>query len=528
MPGGLLNLVSYGSQNVILNGNPSKTFFKCSYAKYTNFGLQKFRVDFDGQKALRLNQNSVFEFKFPRYADLLMDTYLVVTLPTIWSPIHYGGADDEFSLCNPYEFKWIDNLGTQLIKEVSFTVGGQLIQKFSGQYLYNMVQRDFTSDKKRLYNAMTGHTIELNDPETFNEGIYPNAVYNEADGIAGAEPSIRSRKIFIPINIWFTLMHKMAFPLVSLQYNELHMELTLRPIVELFVIRDVLDTSNYIKANQNISEYGFYRFIQQPLLPGEEYIDKRTNWNADIHLMSTYCFLSDDEVRVFAAQPQKYMIKEVFEYRFDNQIGSGRVELDSLGLVSNWMWYFQRSDADLRNEWSNYTNWPYNEKPFFPTIDASLCYQQIGVTGPFKVENQKDILLEWGILLNGDYRENLMDAGVYNYIEKYVRTLSYAKEGLYCYNFCLNSDPFTCQPSGGINMSKFKTIEFEYVTYLPPMDENAQTFIVCDPSTDDDLPVAINKPVWRLYDYNYNLVVFEERYNILVFQSGNAALMYVR
>ena len=25
MPGGLLNIISYGSQNIILNGNPSKT-----------------------------------------------------------------------------------------------------------------------------------------------------------------------------------------------------------------------------------------------------------------------------------------------------------------------------------------------------------------------------------------------------------------------------------------------------------------------------------------------------------------------
>ena len=26
MPGGLLNIISYGSENLILNGNPSKTF----------------------------------------------------------------------------------------------------------------------------------------------------------------------------------------------------------------------------------------------------------------------------------------------------------------------------------------------------------------------------------------------------------------------------------------------------------------------------------------------------------------------
>ena len=34
MGGGLLNLVSVGNQNVILNGNPQKTFFKSTYKKY--------------------------------------------------------------------------------------------------------------------------------------------------------------------------------------------------------------------------------------------------------------------------------------------------------------------------------------------------------------------------------------------------------------------------------------------------------------------------------------------------------------
>ena len=37
MTGGLLNLVSEGNQNVFLTGNPSKTFFKAVYKKYTNF-----------------------------------------------------------------------------------------------------------------------------------------------------------------------------------------------------------------------------------------------------------------------------------------------------------------------------------------------------------------------------------------------------------------------------------------------------------------------------------------------------------
>ena len=66
MPGGLMQLASEGQQNIILNGNPSKTFFKSTYSKYTNFGLQKFRVDFDGSNTLRLTEESNCTFKIPR------------------------------------------------------------------------------------------------------------------------------------------------------------------------------------------------------------------------------------------------------------------------------------------------------------------------------------------------------------------------------------------------------------------------------------------------------------------------------
>ena len=146
MGGGLLNLVAYGNLNVIVNGNPSKTFFKTTYAKYTNFGLQKFRIDYSGLRNLRLNEDSVFTFRVPRYADLLMDTFVAVTLPNIWSPVLNEKDPDNHI---PYEFKWIDNIGAQLIRRIKVTVGGQLIQEFTGQYLLNMVNRDFSEEKKK-------------------------------------------------------------------------------------------------------------------------------------------------------------------------------------------------------------------------------------------------------------------------------------------------------------------------------------------------------------------------------------------
>ena len=71
---------------------------------------------------------------------------------------------------------------------------------------------------------------------------YPNAYYTNSP--AGPEPSIRGRKIYIPMNTWFTLAAKMAFPLVSLQYNELEINIRIRPVNELYCIRDITDQTN--------------------------------------------------------------------------------------------------------------------------------------------------------------------------------------------------------------------------------------------------------------------------------------------
>lgn len=145
MPGGLLNIVAFGNQNVYLNGNPSKTFFKTTYKKYTNFGLQKFRLDFEGLRNLRMSEPSKFTFRVKRYAELLMDTYLVVNLPTIWSPIYPPfECGDNWA---PYEFKWIENLGAQMIAEIEINVGGSTLNRYSGEYILSMVDRDYSTEK---------------------------------------------------------------------------------------------------------------------------------------------------------------------------------------------------------------------------------------------------------------------------------------------------------------------------------------------------------------------------------------------
>ena len=554
MAGGLLNIISVGNNNVILTGNPSKTFFKVTYSKYSNFGLQKFRIDYDGLRDLRLTEPSTFTFKIPRYAELLMDTYLVLTIPDIWSPIYHPCADTN-KRWSSYEFRWIKDLGTHMIKEITITCGSLTLQKYSGEYLAAMVERDFTAEKKDLFNKMTGNIDELYDPANVfgRDNTYPSAYYTNSS--TGSEPSIRGRNLYIPLNTWFTLDSRCAFPLISLQYNELIISVTLRPIQELFQVRDVFDIqyrNPYVQPDFNENRFQMYRFLQTPpsaVISSNFYNNKISTWNADVHLLSTYCFLSKEETQVFAGQDQLYLVKDVFQYNFENITGSKKVKLTSNGMISSWMFYLQRNDVNMRNEWSNYTNWPYNTIPAdleLPPNDNYLVpvdYRKeifygpgqdtndgiktgLYITGDYKVDNQRNILETMGILLNGEYRENLLTRGVYDYIEKYVRTKGFAKEGLYCYNFCLNTNPFDYQPSGAINLSKFKNIELEIITYVPPIDNINSSFdVICDGSGS---PIGIRKSNWKLYQYNYNMTLFEERYNVLSFIGGNAGMMYAR
>lgn len=578
MAGGLLNLIALGNANIFLTGDPIKTFFRATYCKYTNFGLQKFRIDYNGTRDLRLTDPSIFTFKIPRYAELLMDTYVVLTLPDIWSPIYppirklmeadevtnEGKHNDNKWV--PYEFRWIEDLGAQIIKEVEIRCGSFVLARYSGDYISAMVERDFTEEKKANFKRMSGNVPELNNPALahLRTNTYPNAYYDDANppGAGGIEPSIRGRNIYVPLNAWFTLESRCAFPLVSLQYNELEISVTLRPIQEMFQVRDVLDVDPdsyfypYVKPDFNLDRFQMYRFLQGPLkqniiinddetseeygTPDEDaYANRINTWNADVHLISTYAFLSKEETQKFAQEDLVYLVKEVHTHKFENIYGAKKVKLETTGMVSNWMWYFQRNDVNMRNEWANHTNWPYKNMPgdiqvppqsllLHPRENASKIAYNTGfyISGNYNVENQKEIMESMGILLDGKYRENTLPRGVFEYIEKYARTNGYAQDGLYCYQFCLDTNPRTYQPSGAINLGKFKNIELEFITHTPVIDVvNSNYQIMCNEANE---PVAVNKSNWRLYEYTYNLVVFEERYNILSVIGGNCGMMYAR
>jgi hypothetical protein len=320
MGAGVLNVLSENDDDIILIGNPSKTFFKKTIVSHTNFGKQKFRIDFEGNTRLNYNSPTLYNFKIPRYGDLLQEVFFSFTLPNIWSPlIAFGGTPVVFcsfcrtnietnldyltinnnsntysfntnktitrcGLCDcscnspsevsddtleflkatsnmelinrvyPLEFKWIENIGVQVINSIRILSNNSVIQEFSGQYLLNMVWRDFTDNQKKIFNKMIGNVPELNNPAHYSNrnGNYPNAAYfgSLSSMSYGLEPSIRERQLLIPINLWSTLNNKTPIPLVAMQYSELRVEIELKPVNQWWVVKNVI---NEVSININES-----------------------------------------------------------------------------------------------------------------------------------------------------------------------------------------------------------------------------------------------------------------------------------
>jgi len=79
MPGGLIQIATYGSQDLFLTGTPEITFFKIVYRRHTNFSLESIKLDFDDQVSF----GSTSSIIIPKIGDLIHKSYIEITLPEI-------------------------------------------------------------------------------------------------------------------------------------------------------------------------------------------------------------------------------------------------------------------------------------------------------------------------------------------------------------------------------------------------------------------------------------------------------------
>lgn len=72
MPGGIMQLIFQGAQDIYLTGNPTMTFFKTVYKRYSQFGMEYITLPYDQIPTFTPTQMTKATCKIGRNADLLL------------------------------------------------------------------------------------------------------------------------------------------------------------------------------------------------------------------------------------------------------------------------------------------------------------------------------------------------------------------------------------------------------------------------------------------------------------------------
>jgi len=597
MPGGLLQLVAIGAQNELINGNPSMTHFRAVYRRHTNFAMEAIRMTFASSN-LEFAQTTkrTISCRIDRYAQMLHDTYLVVTLPDIWSPLYFLGVNapptgyDQRSNSIGYEFKWVENIGYNLIDSVEITANGQVLQRLTGEWLkfYSYLTHD--PNKRKIVDEMVGNVPEMNDPANAYDRInqYPHAItpLNFPGGIPNTktpEPSIRSRQLVIPLHFWFCENPGMALPLVSMQNSDIAINVTFRALNELYTVIDVNPLSatygqrvrpemtSYNPISPTTTYDGIGRFLSPPSLTGASTNTSLTTFFPDPYLEGNFIYLTEMEMAQLATADQTFLVKTVTFVNNPGQYGGNSdIEIPFFNLVTRIVWSAQRSDKILTNDWDNYTNWDDPHRaPFTTTGTANDAYSSeiystqtqtyLYSSGQLQITSvyPRDAVTQGQLLLDGKERFSVKPTSYFSLIQMYKHTTGNAPEipGVYMYSFALNNDLY--QPSGAINGSMFNKVALRLTLQqpLPTAAAVAAQETVCilkstvfssNPVVVTAAQLALRNPDGTLlyppdtivsvvrntngdniiFEYTYNLGVYVEAINFLRIVSGLANFVF--
>lgn len=568
-----MQLVGKGAQDHLVTGNPSFTHFRSMYKRHSEFAMEHFRLVFQTTKtSLPPSGTLTMRAKVERFAQLLHDCYVVVTIPDIYSPVYpvsgtYPNLNSSSNAIG-YQFQWIKSLGYNMINHVSILINGQEIVRHTGEWMKLYANLKFDANKKEILNRMIGNVEEMYDPANAYDRInqYPNAISSATDP---AEPSIPGRVLHIPLHFWFCENVGAALPLIALQHSEVEIVVEFKNIYQLFTILDVRETiggvtnlnfGNRIAPDTTSNLFFINNFLSPPLYSRTGPIPAVVNpglttWNLNPFIEANYIWLSDAEMVHVARSEHSFIFPQIDVVSTMGQYGpSNDLELTMRNLGTRVVWVAQRSDLALNNDYDNYTNWANPDKP---PLDSATTFNMApwysSGTSQSTAVSARDILLNSTILLDGKERFNTKGTDFFSQMQPYRHHTGKALTsipGIYSYSFAL--DHGTHQPSGHINGSMFNKTILRNSYVQPPMVSPNTVTTQCilkstvfnpnptvipnpnilDPNTGkplyspDDLVTVITKSNAATLAYSYNVRAFVESYNFLRVMGGVASVVF--
>jgi hypothetical protein len=491
MPGGgLVSLVAYGAQNVILSGNPDMTYFYKTFKKYTHFSLETTTKLMDGPTDYPYDQTVQLRARVDRVGDLLSDMYFSFNIPAIYSK--WQRTNSETGPTTQQQFQWVRYLGAAAIQSVYITSGPNKIQEFTGEYLMSKAMIDFPKDKFEKWQQLVGDVPELYDPAnglygnpTATGGEYPTVFRDTStsDTAQNNTPSIPASTIYVPLPFWFT-EEGQALPLIGLQYYTIDVTINLTPSKQLYTVMDlsgyrmapgfrVMSSLSSVQNNipNLVSTNDDSQQIRNYFTDINYTIPPLNTWACSPTLHTTYVFLPEKERNLFASTPLMYLTRQVTLVSFPEVINNSLLYLDIHNPITRIITIPRRSDVLMyRNNAYNFTNWwNWPQRPKIPTtpyVNSSFIEME-SATGLLVPSGQIDILQALRILADGNEIQELKPTAFYTNLTPWKYLDGGANRRLPIYSFELHSP--TPQPAGSINSSRIRRLQVDLQVYpLPP------------------------------------------------------------
>ena len=416
MGGGLLQLTFQGQMNISLFYNPQISFFNYAYKKHTNFAIENIICDFDKSSGsiISMHNNTIIASLLRNSdVDLLSNLYFVFKLPNIYS-------DDKF------KFKWVENIGSLLIKEAKIKIDDTDIDTITGEWI--IVWNELSMPVKDGFNNMTGNIAELINPrkkETtirIKNNIISEYDYQSSDNL---NPSIKERYISVPLPFWFSKNPSLAIPILKFcSSRKMDVCITLENIENLYTVYSDI-------YNMHISP-NYYNELYNKKISISDFAKKDLNFFA--HIEATYIVLDCYERQmILNTSITEYLIETVSQKK--DTLSSGgensirTIDVSSQILVKEIIWTLNRKDSvEKFNNICNYTYSVPNNN------EKSIMKKAHFLWGKGTVKRIDD-----------------RDAYYYNNIQPYQHHSIIPRQGIYCYSFSLYPEKWF--PSGCYNGS---------------------------------------------------------------------------
>jgi len=303
MGGGLLQLVSYGAQDIYISGNPQITFWKVLYKRHTNFAMESIEVTFNGQADFNKRVTAVIN----RNADLMYRTYVQVVLPAV----------DFASVSALNRFRWLNYIGHRLIKTVELEIGGQRIDRQYGDWMQIWTQLSQDVGTTEALNDMIGNTHDLvlmKDRRGY--ALDASCAGAELTNTCAPRAGTPARTLYIPLQFWFCRNPGLAIPLIALQYHEVRINVEFEQWINCTYYELITSASTVPTSIQSLTAASLY-------------ID--------------YIYLDTEERRRFAQQTHEYLIEQLqFTGAESITSSSNKIQLNFNHPVKELVWVVQR------------------------------------------------------------------------------------------------------------------------------------------------------------------------------------------